>query len=219
MNRHIGSSLLVLAVGSSLAVFLARVATGLIASLISVPVVHVDLVYDGIGAVLLVLGAALAAWYAASGALALAVQCGRIEASAIIGYLAPLTSRLVRRAAAASLTVGLGASLPLSGAMAQNLDTPIQVATSDVLPPVPTTPPAAPAPEAPAPAAPVASESDTYTVQRGDCLWRIAEHQLGTQTNAATAHAVSEIVELNPDIIDPDLIYPNQTLTLPKDLP
>ncbi|WP_112181265.1 SafA/ExsA family spore coat assembly protein [Paraliobacillus zengyii] len=47
---------------------------------------------------------------------------------------------------------------------------------------------------------------DTYTVQPGDSMWRIAvKYQIG----------VTEIIEANPSIDNPDLIYPNQKITIP----
>lgn len=50
----------------------------------------------------------------------------------------------------------------------------------------------------------------TYTVQKGDCLWTIAEKQLGD------GYRWKEIYELNRDSIrDPGLIYPGQEFVLP----
>lgn len=50
-----------------------------------------------------------------------------------------------------------------------------------------------------------------YTVKSGDCLWNIAKKQLGDGSRW------KEIYDLNKDKIkNPDLIYPNQTLTLPS---
>lgn len=47
---------------------------------------------------------------------------------------------------------------------------------------------------------------DTYTVQPGDSMWKIAmKYQIG----------VTEIIEANPAIDNPDLIYPNQKITIP----
>lgn len=46
----------------------------------------------------------------------------------------------------------------------------------------------------------------TYTVQRGDSIWKIAaKHQVG----------MSEIIAANPQIKNPSLIYPGQKLTIP----
>ncbi len=46
----------------------------------------------------------------------------------------------------------------------------------------------------------------TYTVQRGDSIWKIAvKHQVG----------MSEIIAANPQIKNPNLIYPGQKLTIP----
>lgn len=50
----------------------------------------------------------------------------------------------------------------------------------------------------------------TYTVKKGDCLWTIAEKQLGD------GFRWKEIYELNSDSIrDPGLIYPGQEFVLP----
>ena len=50
--------------------------------------------------------------------------------------------------------------------------------------------------------------AETYTVQRGDTMWKIAAKvQVGTL----------EIIEANPQVQNPDLIYPGQRLTIPKE--
>ncbi|MEI5909405.1 SafA/ExsA family spore coat assembly protein [Bacillus spongiae] len=47
---------------------------------------------------------------------------------------------------------------------------------------------------------------DTYYVQKGDSLWVIAKkYQIG----------LSEIIEANPQISNPSLIYPGQKITIP----
>jgi uncharacterized YkwD family protein/spore coat assembly protein SafA len=51
-----------------------------------------------------------------------------------------------------------------------------------------------------------AQETVTYTVQSGDSMWKIAvKYQVG----------VSEIISSNPQISNPNLIYPGQKLTVP----
>jgi len=46
----------------------------------------------------------------------------------------------------------------------------------------------------------------TYTVKSGDTIWKIAaKHQVG----------MSEIIAANPQIKNPDLIYPGQKITIP----
>ena len=51
----------------------------------------------------------------------------------------------------------------------------------------------------------------SYTVKSGDCLWNIAKKQLGDGSRW------KEIYELNKDKIkNPNLIYPDQSLTLPS---
>jgi uncharacterized YkwD family protein/spore coat assembly protein SafA len=52
---------------------------------------------------------------------------------------------------------------------------------------------------------PVFAQS-TYTVQRGDTIWKIAvKYQVG----------MSEIIAANPQIKNPNLIYPGQKITIP----
>jgi len=51
------------------------------------------------------------------------------------------------------------------------------------------------------------AESITHTVQRGDTLWKIAvKYQVG----------LSEIIQQNPQIKNPALIYPGQKITIPN---
>ncbi len=51
-----------------------------------------------------------------------------------------------------------------------------------------------------------AQNIDTYIVQPGDSLWKIAvSYQIG----------LSEIIEANPQIPDPNLIYPGQKINIP----
>lgn len=51
-----------------------------------------------------------------------------------------------------------------------------------------------------------ASTYDTYTVKSGDSMWKIAvKYQVGVQ----------EIITANPQIQNPNLIYPNQKLKIP----
>ncbi len=51
-----------------------------------------------------------------------------------------------------------------------------------------------------------ASSYDTYIVKSGDSMWKIAvKYQMG----------VSEIINANPQVANPNLIYPNQKLKVP----
>ena len=51
-----------------------------------------------------------------------------------------------------------------------------------------------------------ASAATTHTVVSGDTMWKIAvKHQIG----------LNEIIEANPQITNPALIYPGQVLTIP----
>lgn len=75
--------------------------------------------------------------------------------------------------------------------------------------PAPSQPATATVQPAPRPAE-SAPKSSSYTVKSGDCLWNIAKKQLGDGSRW------KEIYELNKDkISNPNLIYPNQSLTLP----
>ena len=47
----------------------------------------------------------------------------------------------------------------------------------------------------------------SHTVQRGDTMWKLAvKYQVGT----------SEIIDANPQVADPNLIYPGDVLTIPE---
>lgn len=51
------------------------------------------------------------------------------------------------------------------------------------------------------------AQSGTYTVVRGDSLWKIAvRYQIG----------LSELIEANPQISNPSLIYPGQKINIPS---
>ena len=77
-------------------------------------------------------------------------------------------------------------------------------------PATPAEPPKATVQEAPRPTA-TAPKTATYTVKSGDCLWNIAKKYLGDGSR------YNEIYNLNKDKIkNPNLIYPNQVLTLPS---
>lgn len=76
--------------------------------------------------------------------------------------------------------------------------------------PTPAEKPKATVQSAPRPA-PSAPKKSTYTVKSGDCLWNIAKKYLGDGSR------YNEIYNLNKDKIkNPNLIYPNQVLTLPS---
>lgn len=54
---------------------------------------------------------------------------------------------------------------------------------------------------------PAFAASRTHTVRKGDTMWKIAvQYQVG----------ISELIRANPQIADPNLIYPGQILTVPE---
>ena len=58
-----------------------------------------------------------------------------------------------------------------------------------------------------------------HVVAEGECLWSIAEHELGPEaTNSQVADYVDRLWQVNADRIatgDPDLIYSGQRLRVP----
>lgn len=57
---------------------------------------------------------------------------------------------------------------------------------------------------------PASAASTTHTVVKGDSMWKIAvKYQIG----------VSELIKANPQIKDPNLIYPGQKITIPEGAP
>lgn len=58
---------------------------------------------------------------------------------------------------------------------------------------------------------PAPKQNDTYTVKKGDCLWNIAKAIYGDGSK------YTKIYEANKDkITNPNLIYPDQVLTIPS---
>ena len=54
---------------------------------------------------------------------------------------------------------------------------------------------------------PAAAISRSHTVVPGDTMWKLAvQYQVGT----------SEIIQANPQVSDPNLIYPGQRLQIPQ---
>ncbi|MBO5869267.1 MAG: SafA/ExsA family spore coat assembly protein [Clostridia bacterium] len=53
----------------------------------------------------------------------------------------------------------------------------------------------------------LSASAETYTVVSGDSLWKIAKkYQVG----------LSELIEANPQILNPNLIYPKQVINIPE---
>jgi hypothetical protein len=65
-------------------------------------------------------------------------------------------------------------------------------------------------------------DDETWTVQRGDHLWRIADETVvdrgGEATEANVAAYWRRLIEANPEAVgdDPDLIHPGQVVRLPE---
>jgi MYXO-CTERM domain-containing protein len=66
-------------------------------------------------------------------------------------------------------------------------------------------------PGAPAPTPRGESSWSVVTVQRGDTLWEIVDRHYGS----ATAELIWAVVDSNPEIENPDVIYAGQVITLP----
>lgn len=57
---------------------------------------------------------------------------------------------------------------------------------------------------------PEPEQDESYTVKSGDSLWALAKHYYGDGSKYTL------IAQANPDIVNPNLIYPGQTLIIPK---
>ena len=91
--------------------------------------------------------------------------------------------------------------------------TPMPVETPTVTAPAPD-PLVAPA--APAPAAAVVPSPRTWTVERGQSLWGIAQEAYDVSETAATVSMVNLVFDHNRDVVsDPDVIEIGMTLRLP----
>ena len=72
------------------------------------------------------------------------------------------------------------------------------------------------APAAPAPSLPVPPSPMTWTVERGESLWRIAQEAYGVSDTAATVSLVNLVFDENRDVVtDPNVIEIGMTLQLP----
>lgn len=185
-----------------------------------------------VATLLLVVGAAVACWYAATALVALAVRglpvAGprrRVEA-ALRRWGAPV----LRRALAATALTGLGVTLTVtsSGAVVEPDRSPLPADlgwASTVSQPVaphtasaPATPPPVTSEGPPAVSGRVATGTEVHTVEAGDSLWSIAASRLPPDAAAAdVAAAWPRWYETNRDVLgaDPDLIHPGQHLLAP----
>jgi nucleoid-associated protein YgaU len=157
------------------------------------------------------------------GALGLALTAAS-AVPGVLGAAARAGVRLVlpaaaRRVAAVTLGLGLGIGTPLLAPppLAEAAPPPVTVPDWPVSG---SSPPAQPAPDWPATSAP-----GTHVVNRGDCLWRVAEARLRQESGrsprtADVAAATQAWWAANAAVIgpDPDLLLPGQVLSAPDHL-
>ena len=144
-----------------------------------------------------------------------------------------VSRRLLPAAVRRVLTGAVGVGVALAPALALAAPTTAALAASAPAAPIPlwpVDPPAHAAPRTP-PLWPVdvtprvaarAVSSTSVTVQPGDCLWSIAQQQLGTDAPPARIAALAHAwFQANRHVIgaDPSLIHPGQVLQAPKEAP
>ncbi|WP_217996358.1 LysM peptidoglycan-binding domain-containing protein, partial [Alicyclobacillus shizuokensis] len=64
-------------------------------------------------------------------------------------------------------------------------------------------------------------KASTYTVKSGDTLWGIVSKEYGIPNSGQAnytkiANILAQVEKANPQIKNPNLIYPGQKITLPK---
>ncbi|MFK4132176.1 LysM peptidoglycan-binding domain-containing protein [Pseudomonas luteola] len=65
--------------------------------------------------------------------------------------------------------------------------------------------------------APALSAATEYEVKSGDSLWNITKHMLGdTATNHEIAEKLQDLIKANPQIGNPDLIFPKDVIHIPE---
>lgn len=145
------------------------------------------------------------AWYAATILIEAVAYVRGIRAPQFPGLPQGSASRLV--GVAALLFVAVPAVTPSLA--------PMRAAAAPEVPEPPPTPAAAPIEPPPSEPAtsptPAAPDTVTYTVARGDSLWKIADAHLGSGSR------YPEIVALNPAVLgdDPDFLAPGTVLRVP----
>lgn len=233
--------LVVITVGGTAVTFaLGRLAWARGLDLLSAAVVRPD---DGVAVGVLAVGAAVAAWYALTGAAGLVAHAGvapRVVAALVTRYGAPVLRRLAATTAAAGVGLGAlggaaaGAELPPdlgwgapqpapASAPAAPPAAPLErssTAPAGAVPASPVPAGAASTGPAPRPVAPAPEAGQTYVVTPGDSLWSIAAEHLEPGASAAqVAAAWPRWYAANRDVIgpDPDLIHPGQLLLAPTE--
>jgi hypothetical protein len=142
------------------------------------------------------------------------------------GVLQVVVPAGARRGAAVLLGIGVGVAAPLLPVL-PGVGSPA-VATAAPAGPVPDWPTATPT-AGPVPDWPAAGRLTAHVVERGDCLWHLAEDDVQADrgrppTDREIATAVDAWWTANADVIgpDPDLLFPGQVLqppTPPEELP
>ena len=168
---------------------------------------------DGTVALAVIGGVAWVAWgaFAFSVALSVASRLRGVRAPRLPGLQVPqiAADRLVAAAALLFIAVpAVATALPPPRAQAST-STPVLLAQPVI---ADATAQATPTPAAaPASASTAHQETESYTVRRGDSLWKIAKERLGDGTRYV------ELVGLNKDVLDgrPDFLTPGTVLRVP----
>jgi len=154
----------------------------------------------------LAVGAATAVWYALTG-IALLVGTLVHRELGVASWGAPVARRLAIGTALTLLSVApAGAATPddVSWGATVAVAPAAQVAAGEVASGHGQQPAADPPPS-------------THTVEPGECLWEIADDDLGEGSAAAVAARVRAYISANPHLADhPDLIHPGDVLIVPE---
>lgn len=173
---------------------------------------------------------ALASWLTVSGAIGLIASVRSSRTTAMLWRLV-CTPGLRRLLGGTVLVASTGAPQIAVAEDTEPADTGPDIILEDrgpmtddpiVLTDIGPGPVVAPGYPGPAPTTPASDPViDTWTIERGDHLWRIAEETLRDRDHEADVSLVTEywirLIEANPDVVgdNPDLVYPGQIVRLP----